>query len=264
MDQRRLARFSLLSSAVLLFFACLLAEGRARADAFVRVLTQKAEVRTGPNAAFRTMWVAHRGDVLVVRERGTKGYWWNVELDDGTTGWIFGEEVVPFEVVEDDDPGFFTRMGRGIRRAILGPSPVPFSDVELSFSAGVLGDEGLFLFRPAWIVDKYFAIEAFFGESPRGQETLLVGGLGWTLRLAPGGPFGIYLNAGAGAGHFQPKEDAFTIRPKTLMVVAAGGGCELTLKKRITLRADFRNWTFFDENEAANAQEYTGGLAIFF
>jgi hypothetical protein len=30
------------------------------------------------------------------------------------------------------------------------------------------------------------------------------------------------------------------------------------------LRVDLRNWTFFNQNEASNAQELTGGLAIFF
>jgi hypothetical protein len=48
------------------------------------------------------------------------------------------------------------------------------------------------------------------------------------------------------------------------MAFDAGGGLEITLKKRITLRADYRHWVFFDENEAADAEEITGGLAIFF
>ena len=70
-----------------------------------------------------------------------------IVCEDGTTGWIFGEQVIPFEVVDEEEPGVFTRMGRGIRRAILGPSPLPYADVELSFSAGALGGEGLFLFE---------------------------------------------------------------------------------------------------------------------
>lgn len=257
MDRRGLA--------AVLVAACVVAPAVAHAEAFVRVLVQRAKIRTGPGAGFRTMFVADRGEVLGVRGRGTRGFWYKVELPDGTTGWVHGEQVIPFEVVDDEgEVGVFGRAWRATKGAILGPSPVPYADVELSFSAGTLGGEGLFLFRPAWIVDPMFAIEAFLGESPRAQETLLLGGLGWTLRLAPGGPVGPYVHAGVGAGHFSPKEDAFTLEPRTLMVLAAGGGLEITLKKRITLRADFRNWTFFDENEAANAQEYSGGLAIFF
>jgi hypothetical protein len=237
--------------------------GVARAESFVRVLTQQASVRTGPSADYRQIYTAERGEVLQVVERGTRGYWFKVELDDGSSGWIFGEQVSPFEV-DDGEPGFFTRTWRGFRKAVLGPTPVPYSDVGLAFSAGVIGNEGLFLFRPSWLVDPYFAIEAFGGESPRGQETLYLAGLGMTLRLAPGAAVGPYVNAGAGISHFSPKEDAFALDPRTLYAVSVGGGLEVTIRLRLTLRFDFRNWTIFDENEASNAQEYSGGMVIFF
>ena len=235
----------------------------ARAESFVRVLTQRASVRTGPGGDYRPIYTAARGDVLEVVERGTRGYWFKVELDDGSSGWIFGEEVSPFEV-DDGEPGLGTRMWRGFRKAVLGPTPVPYANVGLAFSAGVIGNEGLFLFRPSWLVDPYFALEAFGGESPRGQETLYLAGLGMTLRLAPGGPIGPYVNGGAGISHFSPKEDAFAIDPRTLYAVSVGGGLEVTIRLRLTLRFDFRNWTIFDENESSNAQEYSGGMVIFF
>jgi hypothetical protein len=244
--------------------AVLTAPSPAEAATFVRVLTQRAKVYTGPGASYRTIYVADRGAIFPVLERGSKDYWLRVELDDGTTGWVYGEQVIPFEVVDDGDPGFFVGIGRAIDRAILGPSPIPTSDVELSFSAGIVGEEGLFLFRPAWIIDSYVAIEGYLGESPRAQETLYLAGAGWTLRLIPGAPVGPYIHASVGVARFQPKADAFALDPKTLASVDVGGGFEITLKKLITLRLDFRNWTFFDQNEAANAQEYSGGLAIFF
>jgi hypothetical protein len=235
----------------------------AVAEPFVRVLSGTAIVRTGPGADFREVHIARRGEVLPVAERGTRGYWFRVELDDGSSGWIFGEQVAPFEV-EDDKPGFFTRAWRGFRGALLGPSPVPYANVELSFSAGVLGQDGLFLFRPAWLVDPYFAIEGFFGQSPAAQEQVLLGGVGWTLRLLPGATLGPYLHASAGVEHRMPKADAFALKTRTRMAFDAGGGLEITLKKRITLRGDYRHWVFFDENEASDAEEITGGLAIFF
>jgi hypothetical protein len=141
---------------------------------------------------------------------------------------------------------------------------VPYADVQLSFSAGVLGGEGVFIFRPAWLIDSYFALEGWFGQSPSAQEDIFLAGLGWTLRLAPGFPLGPYLHAGVGLAHRTPKEDAFTLKTRTEMAVCVGGGLEITLKKRITLRFDARQWMLFDENQAQDAQEYTGGLAIFF
>lgn len=236
----------------------------AGADAYLRVISQKAPVHTGPGASYRELYVAERGEVFQVLERGGDGFWFRVELEDGTTGWILGELVFPFEVVDEENPGVFVRMGRAIRRALLGPSPVPTSDVEISFSAGVLDNEGTFLLRPAWLLDQYFAVEGFAGLSPRQDEDLFLGGVGWTLRLVPGSALGPFLNAGLGAAHLRPKTDNFTEQPDTLFALAAGGGFEITFKKQITVRLDYRNWTLFDANKASNGQEFSGGLAIFF
>lgn len=236
----------------------------AGADAFLRVISHDAPVHTGPSARYRSVYNAERGEVFEVLERGNQSYWFRVKLDDGTTGWIFGELVFPFEVVDDLDKGLFARMGDSISDAILGPSPVPFSDVQISFSAGAIDGEGAFLLRPAWLIDPYFALESFVGLSPRQQEDLFLGGLGWTLRLLPGAAFGPFLNAGVGVAHFRPKADNFIQTRETLYAMVAGGGLEITFKKQITLRLDFRNWSVFDPDQSSNGQEYSGGLAIFF
>jgi Bacterial SH3 domain len=236
----------------------------AAAEAYLRVISQRAPVHTGPGASYREIYVAERGEVLQALERGGSGFWFRVALEDGTTGWVLGELVFPYEVEPAESPGLFRRMGRAIRRAILGPSPVPYSDVELSFSAGVLDREGAFLLRPAWLLDQYFAIEGFAGLSPRQDDDLFLAGLGWTLRLAPGAAIGPFLHLGAGAAHLRPKADNFTEESQTLMALSAGGGFEITFKKQITIRLDYRNWTIFDPDQASNGQELSGGLAIFF
>jgi hypothetical protein len=259
-----IGRLVLIAIAFALALAVAPPDADAASEAYLRVIAQSASVHTGPGASYREIYVAERGEVFTVLERGTRGYWFKVKLEDGTTGWIFGELVFPFEVVDSDNPGVFRRMGRWFRRTFLGPSPVPYTDVQVSFSAGILDREGLFLVRPAWLLDGHFALEAFVGLSPRAQTDIYLAGLGWTLRMAPGAAIGPYVNAGVGAAHITPKADNFTDDEQTLMVVAAGGGFEITFKKQITLRLDFRNWTLFDPDEASNGQEYTGGLSIFF
>lgn len=249
-----------------LAFVCGLAavERGAAAEAYLRVIAQEAPVYSGPAATYRTIYDAHRDEVFEVVERGTRGYWFRVVLEDGTTGWIFGELVFPFEVGPEQAPGVFRRMGRAIKKAILGPSPQPFSDVEVSFSAGMLDLEGLFLLRPAILIDSRWAIEAFGGLSPRAQKDVFLGGVGWTLRLVPGAAVGPYVAAGVGAAHFRPKADNFLDPTETLFGLAAGGGFEVTLKKQITVRTDYRRWILFDENKSSGGNEVTGGLAIFF
>jgi hypothetical protein len=243
----------------------LLGASDARAsEAYLRVISHDAPVHTGPGARYRSIYSAERGDVFEVLERGSQDYWFRIRLEDGTTGWIFGELVFPFEVVDSVERGFFSSIGHAIDDALLGPSPVPTSDVEISFSAGLLDNEGAFLLRPGWLLDQYFSLEGFFGLSPRQQEDLFLAGLGWTLRLAPGAGVGPYVNVGVGGAHLRPKADNFTEDVETLFALQAGGGFEITFKKQITLRLDFRNWTIFDPNQASNGQEYSGGLAIFF
>jgi hypothetical protein len=256
---RRIATVALVAGALLF---CL--RGDARADAYLRVIAQAAPIHTGPGASYREIYRAERGEVFQVLERGTRGFWFRVELEDGTTGWIFGELVFPFDVVDDADPGFFTGIYRGIRGALLGPSPVTRSDIEISFSAGMLDREGMFLLRPGYLIDPRLSFEGFAGLSPRGTKDLFIGGLGLTLRMIPGAAIGPYVHAGVGAVYIRPKADNFIDDKQTLMAISTGGGFEITFKKQITLRLDFRNWTLFDPDEASNGQEYSGGLAIFF
>lgn len=240
------------------------APGVAAAEAYLRVIAQQASVYSGPGAGYREVYVAERNQVFTVLERGGRDYWFKVELEDGTSGWILGDLVFPFEVGPPAQPGVFTRMGRAIKGALLGPSPVAYADVGLSFSAGILDLEGVFLLRPSWLVDPYWAIEGFAGLSPRAEKDIFLSGLGFILRLVPGAVIGPYVGISLGAAYIRPKADNFVDEEETLMALGAGGGIEITFKKQITLRLDARNWSLFDQNQASNGQEYSGGLAIFF
>jgi len=239
-------------------------EGRAEAEAYLRVISQRAPVHSGPSGSYREVFIAERGQVFQVLERGTRDYWFKVELEDGTNGWILGDMVYPFEVGPAGEDGVFTRMGRAIKGTFLGPSPLVTANVGLSFSAGVLDNEGVFLLRPSWLVDPYWAIEGFAGLSPRSEKDVFLGGLGFVLRLVPGAVIGPYAGIGVGAAHIRPKVDNYVDKNETLMALGAGGGLEITFKKQITVRLDARNWSLFNQNHANNGQEYSGGLAIFF
>jgi len=238
--------------------------GYAHADAYLRVIAQKTSVHTGPGPGYREVYVAERGQVFAVLERGTSDYWFKIELEDGTNGWILGDTVFPFEVGPEGEPGVFTRMGRSIKKTFLGPSPAPYANVGLSFSAGILDLEGVFMLRPSWLIDPYWALEGFAGLSPRSEKDIYLAGLAFVLRLAPGAVVGPYASVGLGAAHIRPKADNFVDEKETVMALGAGGGLEITFKKQITLRLDARNWKLFDENKSSLGQEYTGGLAIFF
>lgn len=244
---------------------CLLAwTGVARADAYLRVIAQKTTIHSGPGPAYRTVGYGERNQVFQVVERGTNGYWFKIEMEDGTTGWIVGDAVYPFDVGPEEEAGAFTRMGRAIKHAILGPSPIPYSNVGISFSAGTLQNEGVFMFRPSWIIDPYWALEGFAALSPRAEKDVYMAGLAFVLRLVPGAVITPYAILNLGWAHISPKADNFVDMTENDMALGAGGGLEITLKKQITVRLEALEWSLFTQDHATDSQEYTGGLAIFF
>ena len=238
--------------------------GSARADAYLRVIAQKTSIHSGPGPGYRVVGYGERNQVFQVLERGTNSYWFKIEMEDGTTGWIVGDAVYPFDVGPEDEAGAFTKMGRAIKRAVLGPSPIPYSNVGISFSAGFLQNEGVFMFRPSWIIDPYWALEGFAALSPRAEKDVYMAGLAFVLRLVPGAVITPYAILNLGWAHISPKADNFVDPRENDMALGAGGGLEITLKKQITLRLEALEWSLFTQNHATDSQEYTGGLAIFF
>jgi hypothetical protein len=69
------------------------------------------------------------------------------------------------------DPSIWRRMGH----AIFSPSPLMIENVTFAFSAGVLGGDGMFLFRPAVLLAPHVALEATVGETVGNQADVVYG-----------------------------------------------------------------------------------------
>jgi Bacterial SH3 domain len=233
----------------------------AKSSAQLKVIVPRAAVRTGPAFSYRELYRAERGEVLPVIDRNGN-YWFRVVLPDGRLGWVYGEQVVPFTIDLDgkDAPSGWTKF----KEAVFAPSPIPSSIVSFTFSGGALGGDGMFIFRPAVVLDAHFALEAHIGEAIGSDGSLLVYGLDGDVFIWPLGPFVPFLALGGGGGTSFPKVNGVTQSSKTNFALDAGGGMMMILKKRIILRFDFRNYTLFTANSTENRQEYSGGLEVFF
>ena len=138
----------------------------AHADdrALVRVISEEAQVHTGPGFGFRTVYRARQGEVLPAIGRATHDHWFRVELPDGTYGWILGDEVFPLDVdtaAAHEGPSVWKRMGT----AVFSPPPLEEETVGFTFSGGVLGGDGMFMFRPSWLLAPHVSLEASVGET---------------------------------------------------------------------------------------------------
>jgi hypothetical protein len=236
---------------------------RAEDQALVRVIAEEADVRTGPGFGFRSIYRVKAGEVLPAIGRATHDHWFRVELPDGTYGWILGDEVFPLDVdtaAAHEGPSVLTRMGR----AVFSPSPLLEENVSFTFSAGVLGGDGMFLFRPAWLLAPHVSLEGFLGETVGNQVDVIYYGGGFNAFLFARSPVSPFVGGAAGGAYGRKKADQFTIQTGSYSMVNVGGGLIVALKKRLTLRGDVRNYVIFDANHTQEIQEYSGALAVFF
>jgi hypothetical protein len=227
----------------------------------LRIIVPRAAVRTGPGFAYRELYTAERGEVMRVVDRNA-AYWFRVALPDGRLGWIYGEQALPFEI--DIEGSAASRAWAKFKNAIFAPSPLPGSHLGLSFSGGVIGGEGAFMFRPSVTLDSHFGLEAHVGESVGKDGSLLLYGLGGDVYLWPAGPVIPFVTLGGGGATSFPKVNGVTEASKTQFALDAGGGLMFVIRKGIVFRFDVRNYTLFTANSTDNRQEYSGGLAVFF
>lgn len=259
------ARRLLLLTAALLATALLPSRAGAEDETLVRVIAEQAAVRTGPGFAFRSVYVAERGEVLPVIERATAAHWFRVRLPDGTSGWLLGDQVFPLDIETAErqrGPSFWRRVAD----AVFSPSPLLESTVSVAFSAGFVSADSAFFVRPAWLVAPHLSLEGFVGESIGDQVDVIYFGGGPNVFVFPQSPVTPFLSATAGRARSGKKGDVFTLREDadSFTFLGAGGGLLVALKKRIVLRADARHYAIFDPNVTRRVQEYSGALSVYF
>ena len=146
---------------------------RADDEALVRVIAEEAGVHTGPGFGYRVVYVARRDEVLPAIGRASNDHWFRVQLPDGTYGWILGDEVFPLDVDTSEahrGPSLWKRVGD----RMFSPSPLVEGAIAFTFSAGLLGGDGMFMFRPGALLAPHLTIEGFvaFGGFTIGSEDI--------------------------------------------------------------------------------------------
>ena len=226
---------------------------------YARVIVERTELRSGPGASNQRVRVAERGDVYRVVQRASTGYWFRVELSDGTFAWIHGDTVYNHQVSRDQATG-----GR-FAPDVFAPPSLPSAAGELAVVFGVLGFfNGFMAVRPAINVAPELELELNLGGSVGDFGRLLMGSGGPLINLWPRSPVVPFVTVGGGFAVSDPNADTFLLDSGMVGVLYGGGGLRFGFRYRITFRIEARGYAFFDENRIVAMEEISGGLTVFF
>jgi len=226
---------------------------------YARVVVERTEMRSGPGASFRRVRSASRGDVFPILTRGTSGYWYQVELPDGTRAWIAGSAVYTHELSADE-----ANEGRFLPE-VFAPPPLPQAVGELSFNFGALGlVNGFMAIRPAFYLAPEFGIEITGAAAVGDAGRLLIATGGAIVNVFPESVVVPFAVGGGGVAFSDGNADAFLVESGVAGALYAGGGLRFCFRYHITLRLEARIWAFYDENRYVGQEEYSGGLTVFF
>lgn len=229
------------------------------AGVYARVIVDRTDLRSGPGASYQRVRVAERGDTFRVVQRASTGYWFRVELPEGTFAWIHGDTVYNHQVSREQAGG-----GR-FAPDVFAPPPLVSAKGELAVQFGILGFfNGFMAIRPAINVAPELELELNLGGSVGDGGRLLLASGGPLINLFPGSPVVPFFTVGGGMALSDPNADTFLLESGMVGVLYGGGGLRFCFRYRITLRIEARAYAFFDENRIVALEEITGGFTVFF
>lgn len=234
-------------------------------EAFARVTSEEAELRTGPGATYRVLMVVHRGDTYPIEGR-RDGLWLHVVLPDGRDAFVLGDTVQSFTADSTSGevprkPGFFA------------PPPLEGAHGGLAILGGVLrapvqpsGHDafGYLEIRPSVVVHKNVSLDGFAGAGMTSAGTQFLYGGAATVHFAPDFFLCPYASLGAGGLSTVPNADTFVLKREDTFAGRATAGLLFALRGRILVRLEASNLALFDANSLRHAQTFSGGLGVYF
>ena len=224
---------------------------------YARVVVDIASVHAGPSATFRSVYTAHRDDVFPVRARASTGYWFRIELPDGTQGFIRGDLVYNHEVSDEEASG-----GRFLP-AVFAPPPLPAAHGEISLQGGALGAGGLVVLRPTWLLAPSFGFELTAGAAVARGGRLFLAMVGPVVNMFPRSPLVPFFTLAAGVIASSPNADTFLLKAGSVSGLSAGAGLRIGFRYRLTLRLEARTYVLFETDRYVREEEFSAGLTVF-
>ncbi|MBK7582255.1 MAG: SH3 domain-containing protein [Myxococcales bacterium] len=225
-------------------------------DAFAKVVTAEAELRSGPGVSHRVIYVATRGETFLIEGRESSGYWLKVAMPDGRIAYVLGDTVEAVAAGPDAPEG-------SVKPGFFAPPALQTAHGGFAMMAGLFDHDGYVELRPAGVLAPAIAIEPYVGLALQKDSRRYVYGVGATLILMPDWPVAPFVHIGGGGMHEKPN-DEFVRSEADFFHARAGGGFLLSLRWRILIRAEANNTILFTEDSYTNVQTYYGGLGTYF
>lgn len=225
-------------------------------DAFAKVVTAEAELRSGPGVSHRVIYVASRGETFLIQGRESSGYWLKVVLPDGRVAFVLGDMVEPVAAGPDAPEG-------SVKPGFFAPPALQTARGGFAMMAGLFDRDGYVELRPALVLAPAIAIEPYVGLALQYDSRRFVYGIGSTLVLMPDWAIAPFVHVGGGGMHEKPN-DEFVRSEADFFHARAGGGFLISLRWRILIRAEANNTILFTEDSYKNVQTYYGGLGTYF
>jgi hypothetical protein len=224
---------------------------------YARIVVDTTAIRAGPSATYRQIYAARRDEVFPVRARASTGYWFRIELPDGTSGFVRGDVVYNHEVSDSE-----ARGGRFLPM-IFAPPPLMAANGEIALIGGTLGGGGLVALRPSWLLDPSFGIELTAGASVARGGRLFLAMVGPIVNLFPRAPIVPFFDLAGGFVASSPNADTFLLKSGSVTGLSAGAGLRFGLRYRITLRLEARSYLLFETDRYVRQEEFSAGLTVF-
>jgi len=250
---------ALFASALLALHFMIVANARAEdPEVCARVVVDRAEVRAGPGATYRRIYAARRDEVFPVRGRATAGFWFRVELPDGTSGFIRGDVVYNHEL-----GGEQASSGRFLP-AVFAPPPLLEAHGEIALVGGAFGSGGMLALRPTWLLDPSFGFELTGAAAVARGGRLMLAMIGPVVNVFPRSPIVPFFTLASGIVASSPNADTFLLEEGSVTAIAAGAGLRIGFRFRLTLRLEARTYVLFETDRYVRQEEFSAGLTVFF
>ncbi|EKF75833.1 hypothetical protein A11A3_00025 [Alcanivorax hongdengensis A-11-3] len=227
--------------------------GQALADALqVKVAEPYVEIHTGPGRGYPVFHVVERhAPLTLIRERAG---WVQVHTPRGRTGWVPRDALA----LTLDGTGQAPVMEDGLKRFNGG-------QWQLSVLMGELeGARSLSAAAGYQFTDNLLA-EVMFSQAsgPYANNRLL--DINVQHQLFPQWRVSPYVMLGTGKIHIEPRATLVQPDNRDERLVHVGGGVRIGLSRGFVLRAEYRNYVLFtQEDDNRNLEEWKLGFAVLF